>query len=258
MSSLLILIILIYIIPFSISLFYNINTWIVGIYLILILLNVYNILKKSLKKSKLMYPYYISSYGIFNICCLYFIINYYSKDMPEYFNNGKLIYNAIYSDAIKGILLSVIAAVIFGWYSDYKKYCNNYFVFLEIEYSIRKLWARSYYYEYGKFENYMNIKKKDIKSIIEDIKYKEVKIMDELQFKELKGIAYEIEHYPPTINTLLNQNLYYLIRGIKNIEYKDYKENKIKITLEKLSSIIEILNLFKKIKKSPLEEIIKN
>ena len=258
MISLLTLIVLIYVIPFFISLFYNINTWIVGIYVILILYNIYNILKKVLKKSKLMYPYYISSYGIFNICCLYFIINYYSKDMPEYFNNGELIYNRIYSDVIKGILLSIIAAIIFGWYSDYKKYCNNYFVFLEVEYSIRKLWARSYYHEYEKFENYMSIKKKNIKLIMKDIVHKEAKIMDELQFEELKEIAYEIENYPPTINTLLNQNLYYLIRNIKNIEYKDYKEKKIKITLEKLSSIIEILNLFKKIKRSPLEVIIKN
>lgn len=261
---------ILFIIPLIISEFININLILVFIYIGLVLCIITPILKKSSEEKKgdeiKNWPYLVSNKSVFYICCFFLLINYYSSNLPELFPGADKFYHIIFCDPIKGIVYSIIAAIAFTWYVEYRQYSRNYYLYCYLKSHIRKLWTLLYNVEYIKYFIYLDLTEKKInKLIFEEKKDKKAgDLLRELDILELKKCIEEIEKILFSMDTPVNQSIYYLLQNVNTIIYK-YESNKINNTDYKLENLTisiskrtkNILIELNNFEKKPLEAIMR-
>lgn len=252
MKVFLVTILLFFFMPFLLNHYLDLRIVLTIVYIILMLCNM-RIFFRKLKKSESEYisdwPKEIPTLQIFYIILYYLLINYYSYTL-SLFNESKLIYEYIYSNTLKNIAISILAAIILGWYIEYRLYVKNYYLLDQLEWTLKEIWVDSLYYEYKIIKNYMKIDIEDIEQVFANLNnYKKFNLVDE-DVTNIKERALEIEKIMPNINLNMHEYLYYLIYYIKRVDVKNSN-----LTLELTKKIIFILKDIKKIKKDPFSII---
>lgn len=247
------------ILPIIYNLFFNIKTEnpafyiFIITYIVIIFWNIYDIINfyKSNLSKKLNWPYKIPSYQLMKLCISYLMIGYLSSELPPLFYKYGIIYKIIYSDISRAIIISIISAIIFTWYMDYKNYSKNYYLLLSLEDFIKKLWCLCYNKEYSKSKNYLDLKIEVIEELSKNLE-NQIQKLDKENLTQINTICEEIEKIIFIIYISENQSIYYLIQCFK----QHINENSNNITKIISKDILNILKSLETLKKNPIKYIL--
>lgn len=263
--TIILLIVVLYIIPMVIDLFFNINSLIAVFYLGIMAGFLATLIYKSLKRKNKNWPDLTPNFMIFNICCCFLLINYYSKNLFEIIYGIDKIYHIIYSEVIKSIVYSTIAAIFFTRYTEYREYTRNYYLLSYLKDYIKKLWSLLYNIEYKNYVIYLDVTedKIDILLLAERKEKSAKNLLKEMDIFELKKCIEEIEKILFNVYTPANQSIYYLIQDMNRIinryeynKYSDYNYELEDLALSISKEIKVILKDLNNFEKSPLTSII--